>query len=218
MNVVDPEGVPPLPMQQQQRQEDSALWAHPLVRPETGCLVIAQPGRFGVRQQYFNQAVIFLFAHGEQGSAGWILNRPTEYTIGQLAGFEELQPELSSCPLYMGGDVGKDCTHVMHGVRDLEGAQEVIDGVFVGGYRNVKAHVREGRSSPMDYRWFARYSGWGAGQLEREVAAGAWFLGSCSKELVLKHCINLEKPLWREVLELMGEEYAEISKRAYGEL
>ena len=39
------------------------LWAHPLSQPEKGCLLIANPTAFLTRQQYFHQAVIFLFAH-----------------------------------------------------------------------------------------------------------------------------------------------------------
>eukprot|EP00850_Spirogloea_muscicola_P023512 SM000363S13636 [mRNA] locus=s363:75177:79012:+ [translate_table: standard] len=144
--------------------------------------------------------------------------RPTEHTLAQLAGFEEVLPELGPCPLYIGGDVGNNCTHVIHGHADLDGAKEVINGVYVGGYGAIRQHVRSGRSSPSDYRWFARYSGWGPGQLERELQAGVWFLGSCSTNLVLKQCIRLPKPLWREVLELMGGQYAEASRRAYGEL
>ena len=40
------------------------LWAHPLSQPEKGCLLIANPSAFLTRQQYFHQAVIFLFTHG----------------------------------------------------------------------------------------------------------------------------------------------------------
>eukprot|EP00897_Mesotaenium_endlicherianum_P009819 jgi/Mesen1/8866/ME000053S08268 len=172
-------------------------WAHALASPEAGCLVIARPGAFGMNQTYFNQAVIFLFAHG-----------PTEYSLGQLPGFEELLPEFSECPLYMGGDVGSNCTHVVHGVSGLDGSKEIIDGVFVGGYYKLKEHVRTGLSSAMDYRWFARYAGWSPGQLEREVESGVWYLGSCSKDLILKHCSSSDKNLWQEVLQLIDGEYA----------
>ncbi|CAI7796245.1 unnamed protein product, partial [Closterium sp. NIES-53] len=187
-------------------------WAHPIAVPETGCVLLAHPRAFGVSQQYFNRAVIFLLMHGggmliplhsialrfgsptlpiplpslppsppchasrPQGTAGVILNRPSQYTLGQLAGFEELLPEFSACPLYLGGDVGSTSTHCLHGVADLVGgeggAREVCPGVYVGGYSRIKEHVGSGQSNSMDYRWFARYAGWAPGQLEREVAAG----------------------------------------------
>jgi len=43
------------------------------------------------------------------------------------------------------------------------------------------------------------------------------YCASTAKEVVLKPVIQLPKPLWREVLELMGGEYAEASKKTYGE-
>lgn len=201
-------------------QSDSSLelWAHALTQPEAGCLLLAHPTAFLMRQQYFHQAVIFLFAHGKEGSAGLILNRPTEYNLGQLAGFEDLLPEFGGCPLYMGGDVGANALHVVHGVSGLEDTVEILPGVYMGGIKTMKASVQNGKSKAMDYRWFVRYAGWGPGQLEREVAMGVWYLACCSKDTILKHCIKLPKPLWREILELMGDPYADISKRAYGEI
>ena len=87
--------------------------------------------------------------------------RPSQYTLGQVAGFEELLPAFASSPLYVGGDVGRSSIHCVHGCADLQqaGAQPVCSGIYVGGYSDLKRHVEEGRSKPMDYRWFARYSG-----------------------------------------------------------
>lgn len=45
----------------------------------------------------------------------------------------------------------------------------------------------------------------------------ARYCAACAKELVLKPVIQLPKPLWREILELMGGEYAECSRRAYSD-
>lgn len=194
------------------------LWAHALTQPEPGCLLIANPTAFLTRQQYFHQAVIFLFAHSKEGSAGLILNRPTEYNLGQLAGFEDLLPDFSSCPLYMGGDVGANALHVVHGVPGLEDTIEIIPGVYMGGIKAMKSSVLSGQSNPSDYRWFVRYAGWGPGQLEHEVAMGVWYLASSSKDTILKPCIKLPKPLWREILEYMGDPYVDISRRAYGEI
>jgi putative AlgH/UPF0301 family transcriptional regulator len=47
------------------------------------------------------QAVIFIFEHSQQGSAGLILNRPTQYTIGGLPGLETLCPEFVENNLFL---------------------------------------------------------------------------------------------------------------------
>lgn len=66
------------------------------------------------------QAVIFLFEHGADGSAGFILNRPTELTLGQLVAADTLLPEFADNPLYLGGDVGSDTMHFLHGCADTQ--------------------------------------------------------------------------------------------------
>lgn len=66
------------------------------------------------------QAVIFLFEHSEEGSAGFILNRPTELTLGKLLAADALLPEFSDNLLYLGGDVGSDAMHFMHGCPDIQ--------------------------------------------------------------------------------------------------
>lgn len=43
--------------------QDQELWAHPIVKPEAGCLLIAHPNAFTNSQQYFHRVVIFIFAH-----------------------------------------------------------------------------------------------------------------------------------------------------------
>lgn len=60
------------------------------------------------------------------------LRSPTEYKVGDLgAGAASLQPELSPCTLYLGGDVGQESVHLLHGVWGLQHSAEVIPGVFV---------------------------------------------------------------------------------------
>lgn len=46
--------------------------------------------------------------------------RPTDYLIEQTKGAEMLQPEMNACTLYLGGDVGKDTLHLLHGMPGLE--------------------------------------------------------------------------------------------------
>ena len=56
-----------------------------------------------VTERRWVQAVIFIFEHSEQGSAGLILNKPTQYTIGTMSGLEALCPEFSENGLFLVG-------------------------------------------------------------------------------------------------------------------
>ena len=66
------------------------------------------------------QAVIFLFEHDDTSSAGFILNKPTEHKLGRLVGADELCPEFADNLLYLGGDVGSDTMHFIHGYTDIQ--------------------------------------------------------------------------------------------------
>ena len=46
----------------------STLWAHPLVLPEKGALLLAHPMMFLKSQQYFYTSIIVLLDHDETGS------------------------------------------------------------------------------------------------------------------------------------------------------
>lgn len=96
--------------------DEDERWAHTIPQAETGCLLLSHPLMFVSSQTYFFHSAIFLFSHDATGSAGLIINRPTQYTVRETAGTEEqLQPELSDCQLYLGGDVGRETVHLLHG-------------------------------------------------------------------------------------------------------
>jgi hypothetical protein len=42
-----------------------------------------------------------------------------------------------------------------------------------------------------------------------------WWLVSASSDIALRPCLDPEKPLWSEILELCGGEFAKIAKQGY---
>jgi len=191
-------------------------WAHVIGAPERGCLLLASDDEFKQGQQYFHQSVILLLEHHDKGSMGVILNRPTQYNMGYVSG--DASGPFADNKLYFGGDVGDGTVSFLHGSEQVTGSAEVLPGVYLGGYDSAVELVRGGEIVAKDFKFFARYCGWGPGQLERECARGVWYPVACSKQLALKQVIQLPKPLWREVLELCGGDLQAASKKAYGEL
>lgn len=127
--------------------------------------------------------------------------------------------------VYFGGDV-KNASSTLMAVHPFDekvipGAQKVMEGVYCNG-KWFELSSDKGPAVALDapkYKFFAQYAGWAPGQLERELESNeVWITAACAPELVLKQVIQLTKPLWREVLELMGGEYAIMSKQQYGEL
>lgn len=194
--------------------EDTPLeWAHPIPTPELGCILVAHPLMFVHQQAYFNLAIIFIFVHDHTGTAGLILNKPTRYTLGELDSTRNVATGFEENLLYLGGDVGDNTLHLLHGYGDLDDSVEVIEGVYINGYPAARSDVLRGMKNPSGFKWLAKYCGWRPGQLEEECKSGVWFPAACSSSLIVKEQSLMDQPadLWHQVMQLMGGEHKELS-------
>lgn len=115
-----------------------------------------------------------VLAHGGDGVFGVILNRPTD------RGVEALLPEWrvhSTAPavVFMGGPVAPD---VVTGIgRPVDGSVAGF-APLVSGVGSVDLAAAPGidRGSWAGLRLFAGSAGWADGQLEDEIAEGAWWV------------------------------------------
>jgi putative transcriptional regulator len=120
----------------------------------------------------FEHTVILLLSYDEdEGAGGVILNRPSETPVSQaLKEYPEARG--NSDLAYQGGPVQtKRVLALLHAKTKLEDAGELVPGVYSVGTTKL---LRKALADKMDIRVFAGYAGWGAGQLEAEVDAGAW--------------------------------------------
>lgn len=194
-------------------EEQPVEWAHALPAPELGCLLVAHPMMFTQQQTYFNLAIILLFVHDQNGSAGLILNKPTRFTLGELDGMTQVAMGFEENQLYLGGDVGDDALNLLHGFKDVKNSTEIMDGVYLNGFEDAQKSVMKGAKNASDFKFYARYCGWKAGQLEEECKSGVWFPAACSSNLIVKDHSVAHGPadLWHQVMQLMGGEYKELS-------
>lgn len=194
--------------------EGENTWAHELATAEEGMVLLAGRDEFLGSQTYFHQTAIFIISHNEdEGSYGVIINRPTSQVLGAVSADIEA---FEDAPVYFGGDVGSFVTS-LHPYGQLPGAKKVIDGVYWGGDFEVAGDmVRAGAAHADDFRFFLRGCGWAPGQLQSEIDRGVWYAAATSANLINKHCINLSRPLWAEILDTLGGGYAEIAEEEYG--
>jgi putative AlgH/UPF0301 family transcriptional regulator len=202
---------------QNPRLADEDAWAHRLPRPERGCLLVAThdaPRILGSDAAW--QAVVLVVDVTPAGSIGLLLNRPTAMAVARRPGGlpfeiqgapEGMQRAFGDNRVYMGGPVAQQVLHLLHPHR-LDGAQELVPGVFLGGERAATRAVASGELEASDFKFYAGATLWEAGQAEREVARGAWIPVAAARPLLLKQVLQLPTPLWREVLDLLGDEEA----------
>ena len=119
---------------------------------------------------------------------------------------------------YLGGpDELEKSACVVHGIADLKGSKEIAPntGIYLGHRESIEAAVHsimQGMHSPSDFRFFVGKHRYLDGRLDLECVLGKYQPIACSRALALKQCKALPKPLFHEVMELVGGEMAELSK------
>ena len=179
----------------------------------------------------FDRTVVLLAAHGDSGALGFVVNRPAPVTFAELLSFAGYAGEstratraIGETPVYLGGPVQPSSGWILC----IDPGLEPDDGVIAAGDRiritssrsafdTLAADADAGGLSP-DPRQRAvllGYSGWGPGQLEREIATGSWL------PVPLDERILFEVPIeqrWEQAYKVLGLSPVEVmSMRSVGE-
>ena len=141
----------------------------------TGKLLIALPGIGDTR---FARSVILVCAHSPEFAMGIVLNKPMAHLrLPQL--FEQLdvpiEADVPDTFVLDGGPVSSDRGFVLH-TDDVynEGASLPVEGdICMTATRDI-LHAMGSVQPPRRSVLALGYSGWGAGQLEVELAENAW--------------------------------------------
>src|ERR1044072_6373779 len=89
-------------------------------------LLIAEPF---LSDPNFARSVVLLCEHGEERTVGFVVNRATELTLGDLLP-ESMAPGLN---IYQGGPVQMDTLHMLHKMPVALGGNEIFPGIYWGG-------------------------------------------------------------------------------------
>jgi putative transcriptional regulator len=135
--------------------------------------LLAMPGMVGGE---FAGTVIYVCEHSEKGALGLVINRPTDLTLGSLFEKIDLKLEISpgrDAPVFFGGPVHTDRGFVLHSPVGKYTSSIDLGELALTTSRDVLQAVAEG-SGPDKLLVTLGYAGWGAGQLENEMAQNAW--------------------------------------------
>lgn len=155
----------------------------------------------------FKRSAVLLCEHNEDGSVGFIMNKPLKMRIDELIdGFPEFDSEV-----FFGGPVQTDTIHYIHNVGDLvEDSVKVADGVYWGGdFEKLKFLIASNLVLPHNIRFFVGYSGWSEGQLNDEMGYGSWVLAEMDANYLFK---SEPKKLWTQVMYNKGDTYSVIAQ------
>jgi putative transcriptional regulator len=155
---------------------------------ETPILLLAMPQ---VLDPFFHRSVVLLLHHTEEGSFGFIVNRPIELRLAEI--LDAMQIAWHGMPdahAYFGGPVQSQVGTVMFrlsageqfDLASLEGMTEVAPGILIS--KQSEDLCRLAARPPLCFRLFLGYAGWGAGQLVDEIVRNDWLIAPVSHELL----------------------------------
>ncbi len=134
----------------------------------------------------FEGSVIYLAEHSPDGAMGLIINRSIDLTLESVFSAEDIDiaPALANEPVFCGGPVDSDRGYVLHRPGTVWDATQQISGdVAMTASRDVLEAVVSG-AGPDQWLVMLGCSGWGAGQLEQELANNVWLTVPADAQLI----------------------------------
>jgi putative transcriptional regulator len=167
------------------------------VRPLSlkGSLILADPS---LRDAHFRKSVLLLTEHHrDKGAHGYVLNQPYGKTVGEVLSGDDFSA-LSDVPIFVGGPVSRE--HLIFASLQWKVATKRL---------TCQTHLSVGdaiarRENGETIRAFLGYSGWGKGQLERELQENAWIARTPGPNVLEG---SAKDGLWRQLMASLGPYY-----------
>lgn len=176
--------------------------------------LIAMPG---MKDDRFARSVIYVCAHSEEGAMGLIINQPQPMLfpdlLVQLGILDEkaairLPDEAKGFPVRNGGPVDRSRGFVLHSDDyRVESSLPVSEQICLTATVDILRAISTGRG-PRHALMTLGYAGWGAGQLESEIAENGWLTCPATTELLFDPDIERK---YDRVMAAIGIDLAHLS-------
>lgn len=179
--------------------------------------LIAMPGMMDDR---FSRSVIYVCAHSDEGAMGLIINRSQSLRFAdllvQLGVMNEqeairLPPPTRDFVVRNGGPVDRSRGFVLH-TDDyvVESSLPVSDEICLTATIDILRAISAGRG-PSRALMALGYAGWGAGQLEQEIAGNGWLTCPANTDLLFDSDIERK---YDRILSSIGVDVSRLSHSA----
>lgn len=159
----------------------------------------------------FHGTVTYICEHNPQGAMGIVINRPLSLTLGEV--FQQMkisspETDIARRPVYMGGPVQIDRGFVLHNpAGQWNSMLRITDELGITTSKDILENLATG-AGPKQTLVALGYAGWGAGQLEQELADNAWLCGPADNRIIFD---TPWQQRWEAAAALMGVDLNQIS-------
>lgn len=147
-----------------------------------------------LRDQLYGSTILIVKPLGEDRHVGFIINKPTQMTLGKL--FPNHGPSQKVIdPVYLGGPFNSQVIFALVNRPDSPGGRSVriAPDLYLAVDSQVVDHIIE--SEPQHARFFAGMVLWRPGELADEMKRGLWYSLDARAEVVLKKADGLWEDL-----------------------
>ncbi|MGC6416898.1 MAG: YqgE/AlgH family protein [Bradymonadia bacterium] len=149
----------------------------------------------------FHRSVILMLEHGDEGALGLVINHETEHRCRDVAESFGLDwTPGDEIFLRRGGPVEKQSLWMVHADR-WRFDETLMVGAGMAVSRSKKALEEMFLADESKLRLIIGYAGWGAGQLESELAEGSWIYTDISPEMIFEWSAD---SMWERALRTAG--------------
>ncbi len=135
----------------------------------------------------FTRSLVYVAEHNDEGALGVVINRPIDLTVEGL--FERVDipfdiKSLADEPIYFGGPVQTDRGFVLHRpIGEWQSSLKVNGDIALTSSKDILQALGSS-GDPAEVLITLGYSGWGAGQLEEELAQNAWLTVPADAQII----------------------------------
>jgi putative transcriptional regulator len=168
----------------------------------TPVLLMAMPQ---VLDPFFHRSVVLLLHHEDEGSFGFIVNRPTGIKVSEiLKGMDVGWQGQGEAVAYFGGPVQPQLGTVLFapvliGGFEEDTATEVFPGIALTQHVGDLSRLAE--DPPQQFRLLLGYAGWGEGQLMEEILRNDWLTAPVTSDLIFA---SDPEQVWVDALRSVG--------------
>jgi putative transcriptional regulator len=168
----------------------------------TGKVLIAMPQLSDPR---FARSVVYVCSHGPRGAMGLIVNKPRpEVRFSGILESLGLTPAtgMRDIRVHIGGPVDPQRGFVLHSADFAldDGTLVVTPDAAMTASRDIMDVIARG-GGPRQAVFALGYAGWGAGQLEGEIARNDWLVGDGRSDLLFGRADEFK---WAAALKSIG--------------
>jgi putative transcriptional regulator len=149
-----------------------------------------------LQDKLYGSTILIARPIGGERHVGFIVNKPTQMTLGKLFPTHEPSKKVAD-PVFLGGPVSTEVIFALVQGRESPGGRsiKILDDLYLAIESEVVDQVIE--KQPARARFFAGMVLWKPGELADEVKKGLWYVNDARAEIVLRKSTD---GMWEELL------------------